>query len=350
MLAVAQPALAAATKFFVNLGYQTDASVPRCWDKSEFRKNVSHRLGWDPFREDAPIDVLVRISGTPRGPEGEVDWRNASGAAMGERHFVAKDSNCSPLLNEMAFAVSLQIQLLRTMEATGTGAPSSSVSGSGVSPAPDAAAVAAPPTSTTSPTAPPPSKPEPDLVNKKEPERPETAPPLDSTGLESPQHWSMWAGLGPAAVWRLLPSLTADARLFFGTRWDAYSIEIALDGSLPATERESDGGGFRASVYGGDVALCGHHGLLLACALVRGGALRVSGVGVDHPSSPTGFVAQAGARAGASVNLVGPWFIAGHVDGLWLLTGWTVNLNKVGFWEMPRLGAMAGIDLGVRFR
>jgi hypothetical protein len=68
------------------------------------------------------------------------------------------------------------------------------------------------------------------------------------------------------------------------------------------------------------------------------------------PSSPTGFVAQAGPRLAATLELGGQILLLGHADALFLLTPWTVELNHTAIWTMPRFGAALGIDLAARFR
>jgi hypothetical protein len=50
------------------------------------------------------------------------------------------------------------------------------------------------------------------------------------------------------------------------------------------------------------------------------------------------------------MNLGGPWIVSVRLDVLALLTPFTVELNQVEQWKMPRLGALAGIDLSARFR
>jgi hypothetical protein len=78
--------------------------------------------------------------------------------------------------------------------------------------------------------------------------------------------------------------------------------------------------------------------------------VRVSGLGVDNPRSPDGFLMQAGIRIAATLELGGPWSAAARLDGLGLLTPCTVYLNQDAVWQMPRIGALAGIDLSARFR
>jgi hypothetical protein len=160
----------------------------------------------------------------------------------------------------------------------------------------------------------------------------------------------MWLGIGPSLALGIAPSVTGSARLFFGVRRSALAVEVGAEASYPSTERQWDGSGFRQNLIGASAALCGHRQSLSACVLGKASQVRVSGLGVDQRRSPTGLIAQAGFRIAAALELGGAWSATAHLDALGLLTPCTINLNKVGVWEMPRLGAMAGIDVSARFR
>jgi hypothetical protein len=164
-----------------------------------------------------------------------------------------------------------------------------------------------------------------------------------------PSQWSIWVGAGPAIAWGIAPSAVADARLFVAVRRNDLSLEVAAESSYPSTHKQWGGSGFREVLVGGSAGLCGHHSWLVGCALVKAGQLRAEGSGVDNPKRATGFVAQAGLRVAAAVSLGRSWLVAGHVDGLVSLRSSTVQLNDVGIWDMPLLGALAGADLAIRF-
>jgi hypothetical protein len=363
-------AAAGETDLYVALRYAIDAEARGCWDESEFRRSVTHRIGYDPFREDASIKVQVHVGGAANAVDGHVEWRKASGLLMGERRFVAKDGNCAKLLTEMSFAVGLQIELLRPKAPASTGAVSSARSAT-AGPSPVPATVAAPPApaipsptpaapsppspaaATPPPVSPPPSPAEPDVAEDLAAQtrpREKKAEEVEPAPADSSPRWPMWVGLGPSLAWRISPGLTADARLFLGIRRNDLSLEIGAEASYPSTERRWDGSGFRQSLIGGTLALCGHHEWLSGCLLGRASEVRAAGLGVDQPRSPIGFVAQAGLRLAATLELGGPWFATAHLDGLGLLTPCRVKLNQAVVWEMPRLAALAGIDLSVRFR
>jgi hypothetical protein len=78
--------------------------------------------------------------------------------------------------------------------------------------------------------------------------------------------------------------------------------------------------------------------------------MRVRGVGIDTPRSPSAFIAQAGPRLAAQQGLGEHFFVLVHADALATLTRWTVTLNQTDVWTTPRFAGMAGLDVGVRFR
>jgi hypothetical protein len=339
-------AVAAETDLHVVVDYGVDASVRGCWDESEFRRSVAHRIGYDPFRDDAPLNVRIRVGGSATAVDGHVEWRKANGFLMGERRFVAKDGNCAKLLTEMSFAVGLQIELLRPKPALPSGgavAAPSTGTGTGGRTSTDSSAASG---ATGGPAPTPPQ-----LTDKVVPEKPEKPPAEPMQPLPSPSPgWRLWAGLGPSLAWRMSPGMTGDGRLFLGARHGELSLEVAAEATYPSTERRWDGSGFRQSLVGGTLALCGHREWLSGCVLGRAGAVQVNGVGVDKPRSANGLAMQAGMRLGATLPLGGWWFLSAHVDGLGLLTSSTVVLNQAKVWDMPRLGGLVGVDLMARFR
>jgi RimJ/RimL family protein N-acetyltransferase len=360
-------AVAAEAELYVSLDYQVDGSLRRCWSEAEFRRSVARRVGYDPFREDVSVSVEVRVRGSARAVDGYVVWRNAKGEGMGERRFLAKkDDNCVKLLTEMSFAVGLQIELLRPRPRAETEAASPSGGPlSGPAPAPATGVVAPPPEPdrTQSPTASPaaapslasparsPSVPESDVPAPEHGERSRAADMM-SEPVATPRssRWPMWLGIGPSLALGIAPSATGIGRLFVGLRRGDLSAEVGAEASYPSTTRKGDGSGFRASLIGASVTVCRHRGSVSACALGKASQLRVTGLGVDQQRSPVGFVAQAGLRIAAALQLGGSWFATAHLDGLGLLTPCGVDLNQVRMWDMPRLSALAGIDVSARFR
>ena len=330
MVALSVPvATAGDSDFHAKLRYDVDTSLPGCWDEADFRKKVAHRVGYESFRDDAAAIVAVRVDGETGTIGGNVDWRDASGANMGERHFVARDGNCGKLLAEMAFAVSLQIQMLGLTSKRTPDMPSTDSTGTSVA-EPISAAPEPEPRPTTERTA----------NAEAPPEQPEEPTP----------RFSMWLGLGPQAAAGLAPSALLDGRIFFGLRHGRFSFEVGGEASYPETFRRWGGSGFLEFLLAGSLALCHHEGFAAGCLLGKAGELRLAGEGLDVRLSPAAFVAHAGVRLGATADLSKSWFAAIHVDGLVLLTPCTVEISGSRVWEMPRLAAFAGLDIAARFR
>lgn len=292
--------------FSVSLDYEVPPASA-CPAARPFADAVARHLGYDPFRDQSPLRIAVRVAETPRGIEGVVDWRDADGSWRGERRFLARDGNCSQLLVEMSFSVGFQIQFLRSGVASAL----------------------------------PPPVPQPPAAPRQLPSAGEAAPPA------SP--WLTWVGAGPSVSWAMSPSMAAAFRGFLGVRRKALSLELGALATLPSTSRQPDGSGFRQSIVAGSAAACGHLGAFSACALAQVGGIRATGFGIDQPRTRTGLLVQAGLRLSAGLALWRTWLLMPHVDVVGVVSPWRIEMNEVEVWRMPRLGVAAGIDLAVRF-
>ena len=101
-----------ASEFLVSLDYQTDPALPGCPSPADFRKAIVRQLGHDPFRDNAPRRMLVRLY--PTGPRmgGRVEWRDANDQWEGERTFSSRNESCAEMARAMALATAIQIDLL----------------------------------------------------------------------------------------------------------------------------------------------------------------------------------------------------------------------------------------------
>ena len=322
----------AAQELFINLKYDVEPGLSGCMGDSEFRSMVARQVGYDPYRAGAALGVEIRVRAADQGLQGTIDWSAPAHRRMGERHFASGGRDCSAMLATMGFALAVQIQLMArepegkaSLETVGAEkgteddiprnqpvADNSRIKA--VSASPQAAAAE---------------------------ELPESSAPSTP--------WSGVGGGGPSAGLGLGPDPIAQGRLFLSVQFGQAALELGIEASLPSTTRQDYGGGFRHHLVLGTVAACGLRGSTSACAIVKLGQIGVQGVGVDKPASPEGFVAQVGPRLAYSIGLGDHLALVGHADALYLLTSWTITVNHVAVWTMPRLGAVAGIDLAVRF-
>ena len=355
------------TDLYVSLRYKMDGSVPRCWDEPEFRQTSLTVSAMIRFARAPPSGSPSTSADRPALSMARSSGRNATGASMGHRGFVAKDANCVKLLTEMSFAVSLQIELLRPKAPAKVALAPSAVSDTALSrvcPHPDNhgrdASFHTGPGAGPGPAVPQPSSPRPPRLRPRPPPPPPRPPSSLHRRRRRPEGWSRggrgafaladvaWhravAGLGNST------SMTASARLFFGVRRRNLSLELGAEASLPSTTRQWDGTGFSQSLIGAGAAVCEHRGALSACLLGKASQIYVSGRGSTRPAIADRPRGASGSSPGRGRPLGGPWFAAVHLDALGLLTPTTVDLNHSGVWEMSRLGALAGIDVSARFR
>ncbi|HEY7374380.1 MAG TPA: hypothetical protein VIF57_19610 [Polyangia bacterium] len=302
----------AAPQTFVALEYEVAPDVTGCPADEEFRASVQRQLGYDPFRPAADRRVAVQIARKDAGFDGRIRWTDAEGHWVGERRLSSRHADCRPIAANVAFSVAVQIQLLTAL----------------------ASPAAAPPPP---PPPPPPPAPVPVVVAP----RPPPAPPARSMTYA--------VGLGPALALGVAPGPTGVGRLFASGRRARFSLELAVDAALPAAQHAADGTGFSLDRFAVGAAACGHAGPLAACATATGGVLRARGAGVDAPASPTGWFSQAGARLAATRDFAGRYFAAARVDGLVMLSTWTVTVNQLPAWTTPRVAALIGLDLGAHF-
>jgi hypothetical protein len=290
------------------------AAGPGCPDAADFKAVVIARLGYDPFVESAPEQVMVRIDPGVRTADGRIEWRDANGSWAGEQTFPSVSTDCPRLVRAMGFALAVQIELL----ARATAAPDV-----------NAAAPAAP--------APPP----PALTGAPAPAV-DRAPPDGSRAA-----FELGAGPGVGIGMSSAPVLLG--RLFGVVAWRRLSVELAGLVSLPATTRRADGAGFSQQLLLGSAAACAIATRWNGCVVANAGEVRMAGDNIDRPTSASVPVVEAGLRAGVSQRLGRRALLRAHADGLLNLTRWTATLDQVPVWTAPRFAAALGFDASLQF-
>jgi hypothetical protein len=337
----------AAPELFVNLKYDVDPTLSGCMGESDFRAMVARQVGYDPYHSKAALGVEVRVRPAEHGIRGGIDWSASAHRQLGERHFSSESQDCNAMLATMGFVLAVQIQL---MVRDAVAEPSPGAMDTDHTRASDARRHQ-PAADTERPSALDARRHQPTADSNRVVEA-TTSPP--TVASEEPPTsrgppWSCMAGIGPSAGFGLGPDPIAQGRLFISVKDGHAAFELGGEASLPSTTRQDYGGGFRHRLVLGTAAACGLRGSSAACAVVKLGQIGAQGVGLDEPASPRALVAQVGARYAYFVRLGDRLALVGHADALYLLTSWTVDVNHLAVWTMPRLGAVAGIDLAVRF-
>jgi hypothetical protein len=304
----------AGAQVFVALDYELPADASGCPEADEFRANVARQLHYDPFRPAANRQVAVQIARKETGFDGRIRWTDADGRWVGDRRLTSRRPDCGEIAASLAFSVAVQVQLLAALEPAPEPEPPP--------PPPPPPPVALPPPTVVAPPPPPPA-PAPRLI------------------------WSV--GVGPALALGVAPRATGLARLFVSARGRRFSLELAADAAWPATQHDADGTGFSLERFSVGAAGCAHASAFAGCLTGTIGILEARGTGIDTPATPTGAFSQVGARVSATRDFGDRYFAAVRVDGLLMLSSWTVAVNEMDAWTTPRVGAAFGIDFGARF-
>ncbi len=324
VFAAAPRPAAGATDTRVRLEYQADEQGG-CVGADELRRMVTDQLGHDPFRSDADQQVAISIAKTETGFQGRIVWTEADGRQVGERLLSSRSRDCREIAANVAFAVALQLQLVERGSSDDAGAGAATADGST-----------------------PPTTGQPNRVAVT-PDRPSVSTEAPAVPREeSPSPLRLAVGAGPAVGIGLTPHVTAFGRLFVVARFRQLSGEIAADAALPATLDYRDGTGVAVNALGSSAAGCAHAAIVSACLLGRLGWLRAQGMGIAVPRTAWGHFGEIGMRLAGTKEL-GQFIVTAHADGLVMLSRWNVVLNDAVVWTVPRVGAVVGLDVAVRF-
>lgn len=293
-------------------------------EEDELRQLVATHLGRDPFRADAGRRVVILIAKAEVGFEGRIVWADSSGRSFGERRLESRNPNCREIGANVAFAVAVQVQLIDL------GASNDNLDDRGTAP------LQADPSLD-------PSLPAGQTGNADAALQAPVGVPPDSP----PAKMAIVVGAGPALALGLAPQAATVGRVFLSVRFGRLSAEAAADRALSVTQSQPDGSAIVVGADGLSLAACGHASLLSMCLLGRRGWLRARGTGVDEPSGSSAAFNEVGLRV-AMTRTLRRLEISLHVDGLVMLSRWHVVLNDAVVWTTPRVGALLGLDIGLR--
>jgi hypothetical protein len=314
------------------LTYVRGSGAEVCPDEEALRGAVARRLGYDPFRSDAPRSVRASVRVAGGGLHGEVQLGDASGAVMGARHLSAAGDDCDELVAAMALAISIAID------------PNSL---SSAPPPPPPAAPAPPPGSLAPPfsarTAPPAGAP--DLTA---PPLPAPLPPPSPPRAPRAEAPAGWLGLGGVVAAGTAPRISGGVAVQAGLRWGRLSA--ALEGRAdPPASTSAQGRRVSATVLTVGVVPCFHVRVAAVCAVGSAGVLHGAGAGVARPKSETTPYGAMGPRLGVAIPLVPRLSAEVHGDIAFTLTPTTLELDGRGVWTTPAAAAAFGGGLLVHF-
>jgi len=303
----------------ITLDYQRGDGAGSCPEEESLRAGVAGRLGYDPFTSTAERHVAASVSGAGAGLQARIALTDDARGTSAERRLTSSQTDCSELAATMALAIAMAIDPLVSTR-----------------PAP-AATVAEPP--------PVEVKESPAVIPiVVEVERAPPAPVVRQAGIPV----RAYAAAGAVGTAGMSPGAAYGATLELGARRAALSLGVA--GWVDFTRSESlRVGKMETSAILGALVPCWHRGIFAGCALLLGGALRASGVGLVDARQVSTSLFAAGGRLALQVPFGSLWMVAAHADVVAPLTQTVLRVSGEAVWTSPSLAAAVGLGVGVLF-
>ncbi|MGK4007903.1 hypothetical protein WMF31_35130 [Sorangium sp. So ce1036] len=306
-----------------------------CPDETFLRAEVARGLGADPFQDDAPRALTVRIA--REGPEHTASM--ALRDAQGETHWAegfSTRSGCEELLSGVALAVVAQL----------LSAPEQASAPPERSPPPVPSPRSEPPGAP----APPPSAqraaPKPSL-----PAELPQAPAGPAEAPASPERLRLEAGLGAILGLGLTPGAAAGMTLAVGVRRSDWSI--ALEGrGLVSLAQEEAGVSLGTRAYTTASIACLRGRRLFGCGVATLGVVRFVPKIPWNIISPTQPTLGLGTRLGSEWPLSDRWSAHGYAEVVWIVADAVLRRRVESSdtpgpltWSSPPLGAAIGVGV-----
>jgi hypothetical protein len=364
----AQPTLAGDAPRSARLEYKRAEGADHCPDERAIRSAVATRLGYDPFRSDAPRIVSATIGRSGQTLRADVTLSDASGAVTGTRQLSSTQNDCSELVAAMTLAISIAIDpqsQLRPPPPPAGSPPAPAPDGRpGAGPAPAAQGERPPATPAPGPPAPGPPAPGPPAPSPPAPSPPAPSPPASwsagpsaaplprpSSAPQAPpeEPLRLRAGVGGLVAAGASPGIGVGFAARIGLRKGALSAAIEGRADLPTSKRADGAGEVSASLLVATLLPCFHAGGAFVCGVGSIGALRGSGSGVPNAADDATPFAAAGVRAGSEIRIAGALSAEIHGELAATFTRTTLRLEDRDVWTTPPVSASLGAGVLLDF-
>lgn len=299
----------------VHLVYERGEGAEACPDESGLRDAIAARIGYDPVRADADLTIRIELRRVGTTLEAQVRQTRGEDEPLGQRRLTAGLSECRELIDALALEVTLTLDSSK---------PAPPAAQEGVTPAPEPAAVSAPPADTRVPVT--------------------SAPRLEAEAPrpEAPTRIVVAAGLAVTAglLPRPAPGVVAAVRL----QWRRASLGVEGLASLPSSFA-FDGGSIGTSLLAGALVGCLHEGWLSGCAVGTSGSLHASSRGYLGATEGSALYLAAGLRAQLEVPVGKGFAVHVHAGLLAPLVRSELLIDQSAAWTSPVVSFDSGLAL-----
>ncbi|UQA61360.1 hypothetical protein [Polyangium aurulentum] len=301
------------------LTYVRDAGAPaNCPDEKYVRLSVGAYLGYDPFTDDAPRSISVKVVLAPQRLEAHIEARDESGRIVDTQTAWAPTWRCDMLIDRAAVFLREIVDPL--------------VIPSAEKPAPPAEASEAPPP------IPMPDPPAAPPITSQQPARPTPAAPTRSPWIPK-----LTVSLDAGPTWWAAPVTGMSLTMGVAARWPRFSLGFEgrydIAWSLP-TRKD-----VQVSLTAGTILACAYKDVSRGRAFMRGCMFGGLG-GLSSDAERIAFDREAavidiGVRVGGGYWLFGPVGIELHADGAYVAYWPVIRIDDAVVWRMkPVTGAL----------
>ena len=263
-----------------HLVYVRDPSAAVCPDEGGLRQAVKRRVGYDPFFPWAKTTIVVQVAGEGPSFVAHVELVDESGLLRGARVLRSAAKGCSGIVDAVALAVSIALDISAPVAVAPEPSPSAAPSSD-----PPPSLVAAP---SSDPVPSPPSS---------------MPPPRDSVVVDRNKASSATplradVGIDVLEALGVAPNVLPGFDVWVATRWGVGSLGLEVRGDGPGTVAFPGGGQADVLLLAATLVPCAHAGWLFGCAVGSLGWLHASGADVAAARSGSAEVLAVGPRAG----------------------------------------------------
>jgi hypothetical protein len=292
----------------------TGEALGNCPTENMVRNAVSERLGYIPWRPEAPMTVETTFKVRSDIIHAHIAVLDETGALVGERHIRSRE-NCMEVAKAVELAVAIAIDPLSIDRVP-------EVADETASEAPEETA--------------------PEKVTETT-ECPEVPPPVDRDP-------TLLADVGGLGAWRTAPSITGSIIAGLRMRWETAALGLIFRFDFPAS-KDLRPGTLSAHQILVELAPCFHFRYALACGVITGGVLRTDVSGLVDAKRATLPSLSAGIRAGVEIPVGSMVTVRLFADMPVSLIRNTLRETGTGelFWKTPPFALVWGVALGIIF-
>lgn len=274
-------------------------SGAECPERGQLVDAIAARLGYDPFRGEAPRRLEIAIEAQADGYRARIDLKDAQGTELGRRELEPLP-RCADLLEPLALAIALALDPLQL------GPPA--------------------------------------------PIRPDPPPSPEAVELPTQDLGQFYLSAAPLLAVAALPTVGPGGRVELGMEGELWGV--GLEGRFLAPSSQAiEGGEITAFIMAAALSGCAHLGAAAGCLVGSFGALRASSDRLLDERKASSAYGTLGLRGRYGVEVAPPLSLGLTAEVATTLTRIELVDSRTGaeFWTTPLVQGIFGIEARLSF-